>query len=198
MRTVFVVDLGDVVNRYQFNGPYENSSCGLYALAIAGALLKDIHAEALKHSYGDNTGIQPSDLAITAGEIYGYDKVNEYTNASMGMIFDALMEGLVVIVDIRVEFDYAEMKYVVTSAKGGDTLAHFAWVIKVDYKNRLIYLEDTLNRNQAYWAVDFDLFISAWTYPEIWAGGENPPMDERDPVTRWMMTIEPVEAFGNN
>ena len=197
IRIAFVVDLGDVVVRDQlskeYTDKYETASCGLFAISSAGFPLENISKElAERYRYDGKKGIQPSYLTDLAGFLYGNGNVNAYNNSSFFEIVKALDAGLAVIVDILVDKD-AQGRYFVTNGEGGTTVAHFAWVIGVDLTANKIYLEDTLNGgDKGYWAVDIDIFIASWTYPEKRAGKEgNNPED----VNHWMMTIIPMKAF---
>ena len=163
---IFAVDLDDVVNRYQLSpensDAYGYSSCGLYAISIAGVLVSELYNKRSEFGYDINDGIQPSNLEKLANHFYEDENVNVYqadSGASINMIIDALADGLVV-VDFLVEKN-SEGKYVVTGRGGGNSVAHFAWVIGVDLISNTIYLEDTLNSDQAYWAVNINVFLLA-------------------------------------
>lgn len=136
--------------------------------------------------------IQPSLLAKAVGSVLGPDKVSEQNEWTVEEMYDALIESKIVIVDILVgsgkQDDPTLQEFPTTQSPN---YAHFARVLGIDPVGNTIYLENTLAlQSGEYWEVSKASFQQIWESPEVNATS-GPKEEDREPVTRWAMTIDP-------
>ncbi len=138
-------------------------------------------------AYGPGKGIQPSDFVRGLKGVYGENNVKAYDNWNIDSMFDALTQGFIVIVDIKVQQDLEIPSSVEPN------YAHFARVLGIDkVKNGgEIYIENTLGVvNASYWTVDLTNFgEDLWVKPET--GVNLRPDPNPQPVSKWAVTIAP-------
>ena len=138
-------------------------------------------------AYHPATGIQPSDLhkALRSSGM----EVSAHNRWHLTGLYQALADGDIVIVDLRVNREYE------TPSTEPETFAHFARVLGMDIDEQLIYIENTLNQREgvSYWTLTFDEFLEVWEYPETRATSRpslKDPSVREENVTRWALIIQ--------
>ena len=177
-----------IIDEYGYN------SCGLIAAAaamVSGAdllsemkIIYDNTEENEHHTYGADTGIQPSPYAEALKRTYGNNRVAAHNKWNVGALFGSLNAGKVVIVDIQV-CTYATSGETPTTEH--DNFAHFARVLGIDWQSEEIYLENTLS-GAAFWTVSLTAFGDVWQSPET---SVRPQLKDvkSEGVTQWALTI---------
>ena len=125
---------------------YGKNACALVAAAAAlggkdWTPLVDRIARAAGKNYDRNTGIQPSKYVAALQTVFGTDKVRANDNSTLGILYQQLEAGQVVIVDIKVNADRQ------TPSVRQPNFAHFARVLGLDLDRQEKYLENTLAGN---------------------------------------------------
>jgi hypothetical protein len=198
-------------------GNFGGNSCGLISAAqavvvsqnpsVAGTprgfnavvtLMSQIRAKAVspdgRPTYQPETGIQPSHLvqalrSSPVGDQYEVTAMNDWT---LGLMYQALQEGRIVIVDVQVR------KETQSPSTTPETFAHFARVLGMDLDKQEIYLENTLDQRdgKSYWTLSFEDFMVVWRYPETQATlkpGEDDATIREENVTNWAMVLTVLE-----
>jgi RHS repeat-associated protein len=177
------------------------NACGLVMGSYGGMSVQDLGKIAKDNNYGYDPfyGIQPSGLVKTLTKAYGSSRVHA-TNSNnpvtaLSSMATELRFGNVVGVDILVSQDANGYWRPSTD---GETVAHFAKVLGIDFENGTIILADSLNdENHANkdhtWTVPFDIFFTVWYNPEIQA--DLGPASGRETLGYWYVVIDaPVIA----
>ncbi len=171
--------------------PYGYNSCGLIAAAHAmgGAdyleHMRRIY-EASKHTrrpYRPDEGIQPTPYVQALRMVYGEDRVTMHDSWYLGDLEVALRDGKVVIVDILVGIVRNPQGEVPTTS--APNVAHFARVLGLDWREGVIYIENTLTGGP-YWQIPLTEFAQVWQYPEVRASFS---VDEAEEVTQWAVVL---------
>ncbi len=180
--------LPKVTSAYGFN------ACGL--VAAAAALAKEswlpLAAEirtAGGDAYGPGSGIQPSPYANALRQVFGAEAVAEENEWTLCVLHQALHEGAVVIVDIQVGSTLNERREQPTTQ--APDYAHFARVLGVDLEAEMIYVENTLGGEAAYWPLTLPTFWEVWKHPETAVSVRAPNPED---VPRWAVIIQPQGA----
>ena len=145
-------------------------------------------------TYQAETGIQPAHLvqALRDSPVGDQYEISARDNWTLGLMYQALQEGRIVIVDVRVR------KQTQAPSTTPHTFAHFARVLGLDLDRREIYIENTLDQRdgKAYWTLAFEDFMATWRYPETQATikpSEDDPSIREENVTNWAMVLTEKE-----
>lgn len=132
--------------------------------------------------YNPEIGIQPSNYAAALEKVYTPDKVIVLNDTTFETLFDELVAGNIVIVDIKVNENTDEPSTLAPN------FAHFAWVLGMDMTTQEIYLQNTINGN-AYWTVSLQDFENVWERPETTSSDIPDPVHAQD-VTHWAVILD--------
>ena len=127
-------------------------------------------------------GIQPSELMETAASVYGSANVTAMQNATFADIYENLLRGHIVVVDIM-----ATGSGVSTISGEGGSYAHFARVLGIDLDKSEIYLDNTSENDKSYWTVSEGNWLIASTNPEKSVAR---PADNAETVNQWLLIID--------
>lgn len=158
------------------------NACGIVAGCAAGASYDEVSQAANSNGYEDEFGMQPSQAAATYQAVYGKNNVYVTSQWTIEGVYEALEAGKVVIVDILVSYDNGSYK----PSSNGNTVAHFAQVIGVNWETGEVYVGNSLGGT--YWTLTFDQFYDVWFNPEKEAKYEAPNSEKTD---YWGVAITP-------
>jgi RHS repeat-associated protein len=186
------------IDQYQLNvKKYGSMACGLVSVASSLVdgdsnrvwdVIKKLYdtanpgTEKNKWKYSSEKGIQPSQLYQVAELAYPEKHFSMHDQFSLGEMYIALSQNKKVVVDLLVN-----RANHFPSTTGVNSYAHFAWVFGMNLKEQKIYIQNTVDGDNAYWEVDLSVFWESWKYPETSAKLNPVPESEREKVTRWAL-----------
>ena len=168
------------------------NSCGIAAVMNSNVPMQSIVGAAVDNGYSNDTGIQPSGLSDAYSEIFGEGNVQVHGNWDLQGMYNALMNGELVIIDMLIELDGNSYTY---STNGGG--AHFARVIGIDFENQIVTIQNTLRGQwligDSHWEMPFHDFQHSWYNPEIRSdrntSGEYSSVNF-EPLDYWWISIQ--------